>query len=86
MVAIDLRRITARPFAAEPPQATTAPEPRYWLGWALVLMCTAEVIVFAAAVATANYIVGLVAVSAMATCGLLLVAAERISVARGLDR
>ncbi|MEM9562166.1 MAG: hypothetical protein AAGA93_06105 [Actinomycetota bacterium] len=86
MVAVDLRRITARPFAAEPPRTATASEPRHRFGLALVLMCAAETIVFATAVATANYVVGLVAVSAMAACGLLLVAAERLSVARDTDR
>jgi hypothetical protein len=49
-------------------------------------MCLAETIVFVTAVATANYVVGLVAVSAMALCGIMLVAAESVSIARGTDR
>ena len=85
-VAIDLRHLDARPSGASPPRTATAPEPRHRIGWALVLMCLAETIVFVTAVATANYVVGLVAVSAMALCGLLLVAAECIAEARGTDR
>jgi hypothetical protein len=49
-------------------------------------MCLAEAIVTVTAVATANYVVGLVAVSSMALCGLLLAAAESVGVARGSAR
>ena len=85
-VAIDLRRIDARPFAAPSPRATTAPESRHRIGWSLVLMCMAETIVAATAVATANYVIGLAAVSAMAVCGLLLVAAECATIGRRASR
>jgi hypothetical protein len=49
-------------------------------------MCLAETIVFTTAVVTANHVIGLVAVSAMALCGFMLVAAESVSIARGIDR
>jgi hypothetical protein len=49
-------------------------------------MCTAQTIVTIAAIATANYATGLVAVSAMALCGLVLVAAESASLRQGNRR
>jgi hypothetical protein len=46
-------------------------------------MCTAQTVVTIAAIATANHVTGFVAVSAMALCGFVLVAAESASVRRG---
>ena len=74
------------PFGAEPHRAPIPPETRHRIGWSLALMCTAETIVTVAAIATANYVIGLAAVSAMALSGLLLVAAESTSVRRSTTR
>jgi len=74
------------PFGASPHRAATAPEPRNRIGWSLVLMCIAESIVTVAAIAAGDYVTGLVVVSAMAVCGIILVAAESASVRRSTTR
>ncbi len=70
------------PFDAPPPHGTAGPEPRHRIGWALVLMCLAEIVVTATAVATGAYVIGLAAVSAMFVCGLVLIVAESANAVR----
>lgn len=74
------------PFGDSLPHGTTRPECTHRIGWALVLMCLAETIVAATAVATGDYVIGFAAVAAMFVCGLFLIAAESISATRRTAR
>jgi hypothetical protein len=73
-------------FGASLHRAAIAPESRNRIGWSLVVMCLAETIVTVAAIAAGDYVTGLVAVWAMALCGIILVAAESASVRRSTTR
>lgn len=87
------RKVTVRlvrpgplPFAAKPtPRPKTVTVGRR-IGWSLAIMCLAETVVALAAIAGDNYAVGIVATASMATCGILLVLAECIGLARGVDQ
>ena len=74
-----------RPFAAQPPLSPFPLERPRRIGWALVLAAVAETVVAVAAIVSGNYVIGFGAVSAIAMCGMFLVAAEAMT-SRGPGR
>ena len=74
------------PFAANNPDPPPTLRPLDRIGWSLALMVLAQTAVAAAAIATDSHAIGLVSTTAMALCGILLVGAECVQIARGAAR